>query len=87
HGCWSPRIWASIVTSVPFYNRNYKSAMQGQDKSFTVWTYHKTSNRFSPGAELIWTVNGAISLAAKYGTEMGRGIVEQKGDLRFEWDF
>ncbi|MGE3534816.1 MAG: autotransporter-associated beta strand repeat-containing protein [Parachlamydiales bacterium] len=87
HGCWSPRIWASIVTSVPFYNRNYKSAMQGQDKSFTVWTYHKTSNRFSPGAELIWTVNGAISLAAKYGAEMGRGIVEQKGDLRFEWDF
>lgn len=27
------------------------------------------------------------SLAAKYGAEMGRGIVEQKGELRFDWDF
>ncbi len=86
-GCWSPKIWMSLVTSVPLYNKNYRSSMQGQSTSFTVWTYHKTSNRFSPGLELMWTVNNAIALGAKYGAELGRGIFEQKADLRFEWDF
>ncbi|MES2122736.1 MAG: autotransporter domain-containing protein, partial [Chlamydiota bacterium] len=54
-GCWSPRIWMSLVTSVPLYGKNYRSSLQGQDSSFTVWTYHKTVNRFSPGLELIWS--------------------------------
>ncbi len=86
-GCFSPRVWMSFVTSMPLYGKNYKSAMQGQTKSFTVWTYHRTVNRFSPGIELIWSVNSSVSLAARYGAEIGKDIVEQKADFRFEWDF
>ncbi len=87
HGCWFPKIWMSLITSIPLYNRNYTSSLQGQDQTFTVWTYHRTVNRFSPGAEVTWDLNGAVTLSARYGAEIGSDLFEQKADLRVEWGF
>ncbi len=87
HGCWSPRMWVSLVTSVPLYSHNYKSSLVGQPGSFTVWTYHKTNNRVAPGFELTWSINRSVALSTRYGAEFGQNICEQRGDFRFEWDF
>lgn len=86
-GCWSPKIWVSLVTSVPLSSSHYKSSLKGQPGSFTVWGYHKTNNRVAPGAELTWSINRSVALSAKYGAEFGKNILEQRADLRFEWNF
>jgi autotransporter-associated beta strand protein len=86
-GCWYPKIWASLVTSVPMYYINYISAMQSQDKTFKVWTYDRTVNRFSPGAEITFDFKGLAMMSLRYGAEIGSHSFEQKADVRLEWGF
>lgn len=86
-GCWYPKIWASLVTSVPMYYINVVSALQGQDKTFKVWTYNRTVNRFSPGAELTFDFKGLAMMSLRYAAEIGSHSFEQKADVRLEWGF
>jgi autotransporter-associated beta strand protein len=83
----TPTAWISMVTTTPLYNRHYTSSMQGQDKSFRVWTYRSTINRLSPGIELVWSTRHGIVLSGRFSAEFGTGISTQKGDLRLEWNF
>jgi outer membrane autotransporter protein len=90
-GWVQPTFHASWVGEIPLSNANYRAALRGQGNSgcgdFTVRSFHKMRNRFSPGASVTLAPYDTFAVTFYYAAEIGGQFLGQKADVRIERKF
>ncbi len=88
HRGWvQPTLHLSWVGELPLYKGHYRATLVDAGGHFTVRSFHKMRNRFSPGASVTFAPHDVLAITFHYAAEISGQFLGQRGDIRIERRF